>query len=72
VRGWFAAAGRAARGQTILQGSGPSGEAHLFNTDGAILESQEARKDLPCTATPVKPTLGFDLKFHSGYEVNVP
>ncbi|MGA3041977.1 MAG: acetyltransferase [Bryobacteraceae bacterium] len=62
----------AARGQTILQGSGPSGEAHLFNTDGAILESQEARKDLPCTATQVKPTLGFDMKFHSGYEVNVP
>jgi hypothetical protein len=62
----------AGRGQVILQGSGPGGEAHLFNTDAAILESQEARKDLPCTATPVKATLGFDLKFHSGYEVNVP
>jgi hypothetical protein len=62
----------AGRGQVILQGSGPGGEAHLFNTDSAILESQEPRKDLPCTATPVKPTLGFDLKFHSGYEVNVP
>ena len=62
----------AGRGQSILQGSGPGGEAHLFNTDAAVLESQEPRKDLPCTATPVKPTLGFDLKFHSGYEVNVP
>jgi len=60
------------RGQTILPGSGPSGEANLFNTDAAILESQETRKDLPCTSTPVKPTLGFDLKFHSGYEVSVP
>jgi hypothetical protein len=60
------------RGQSILPGSGPAGETHLFNTDAAVLESQEARKDLPCTATPVKPTLGFDLKFHSGYEVNVP
>ena len=60
-----------ARGQSILPGSGPSGEAHLFNTDAAVLESQEPRKDLPCTAS-VKPTLGFDLKFHSGYEVNVP
>src|SRR5450755_460200 len=64
--------GVAGRAQNILQGSGPGGEAHLFSTDGAILESQEARKDLPCTATPVKPTLGFDLKFHSGYEVSVP
>src|ERR1700683_1943115 len=62
----------AGRGQSILQGSGPGGEAHLFNTDAAVLESQDARKDLPCTSTPVKPTLGFDLKFHSGYEVNVP
>jgi len=62
----------AGRGQTILPGSGPAGQAHLFNTDAAVLESQEPRKDLPCTATPVKPTLGFDLKFHSGYEVNVP
>jgi hypothetical protein len=52
--------------------SGPGGEAHLFNTDSAILQSQEARKDLPCTSTPVKPVLGFDLKFHSGYEVSVP
>lgn len=62
----------AARGQSILPGSGPSGEAHLFNTDAAVLESQEPRKELPCTATSVKPVLGFDLKFHSGYEVNVP
>jgi|SRR5450755_328599 hypothetical protein len=64
--------GVAGRAQNILQGSGPGGEAHLFSTDGAILESQEARKDLPCTATPVKPALGFDLKFHAGYEVSVP
>jgi hypothetical protein len=58
--------------QTVLSGSGPDGEAHLFNTDAAVLESQDARKDLPCTSTQVKPALGFDLKFHSGYEVNVP
>ena len=62
----------AASGQTILPGSGPGGERALFNTDAAVLESQDPRKDLPCTATPVKPTLGFDLKFHSGYEVSVP
>jgi hypothetical protein len=30
------------------------------------------RKDLPCTVTPSKPVLGFDLRFHAGYEVGVP
>jgi hypothetical protein len=62
----------AVRGQSILPGSGPAGETHLFNTDAAVLESQDARKDLPCTSTSVKPTLGFDMKFHAGYEVSVP
>ena len=62
----------ALRGQTILVGSGPGAEVHIFNTDSAILETQEPRKDLPCTATQVKPALGFDLKFHTGYEVSIP
>ena len=44
----------------------------LFTSDAAILEAQEVRKDIPCTVTPVKPVLGFDLKFHAGYEVSVP
>ncbi|HTS26717.1 MAG TPA: hypothetical protein VMH81_12655 [Bryobacteraceae bacterium] len=53
--------------------SGPGGQVRLFSSDAAILESQEVRKDLPCTVNPVnKATLGFDLKFHSGYEVSVP
>jgi len=65
-------ASAALRGQTMLVGSGPGVEVHIFNTDSAILETQEIRKDLPCTATPVKPTLGFDLKFHAGYEVSIP
>ena len=37
-----------------------------------MLEDGEQRKDLPCTVTPSKPTLGFDLKFHAGYQVTVP
>jgi hypothetical protein len=40
--------------------------------DAAILESPEIRRDLPCTVTPINPELGFDLGFHSGYEVAVP
>jgi len=38
----------------------------------AILEVPEPRADLPCTVVPVKPQLGFDLRYHAGYEVTVP
>jgi hypothetical protein len=44
----------------------------LFTSDAAILEADEARKDLPCSVTPIKPALGFDLRFHSGYAVSIP
>jgi len=56
--------------QTILQSS--SGRPRIFNTDLAVLEAGETRNDLPCSVTPMKPVLGFDLRFHSGYEVSVP
>jgi hypothetical protein len=59
-------------GQQIMQGSGPGGLVRIFNTDMAVLESQEVRKDLPCTITPIKPSLGFDLRFHAGYEISIP
>ncbi len=58
--------------QTLLQGSGPGNLVRIFNTDSAVLEAQDVRKDLPCTVTPIKPTLGFDLRFHAGYEVTIP
>jgi len=48
------------------------GVVRLFASDAAILEAQETRKDIACTVTPNKPALGFDLKFHSGYDVAVP
>jgi hypothetical protein len=44
----------------------------LLNGDMAVLESGEARTDLACTVIPVKPALGFDLKFHSGYDLQIP
>jgi len=50
----------------------PSERLTLRPSDEAILESIEARKDLPCTVTPRKAELGFDLRFHSGYEVTLP
>src|SRR5215813_10450178 len=55
-----------------LMSTGPGGMVRLFTSDAAVLEAQETRKDLPCNVTPVKPVLGFDLKYHAGYEVNLP
>src|SRR5580704_12505133 len=59
--------------QDLMQPSEPGGAVRLFGSDTAILEAQDTRKDLPCTLTPVtKPYLGFDMKFHAGYDVQVP
>ena len=58
--------------QTLMHGIPPGGTVQLIGNDSAVLESDEAKKDLPCTVTPVKPILGFDLRFHSGYEIAVP
>lgn len=45
---------------------------NLLNDDMAVLEAGEQRKDIACTVTPQKATLGFDLKFHSGYSIDIP
>jgi len=58
--------------QILIHGHGPHQRANILNTDLAVLENPEQRKDLPCTVTPSKPSLGFDLKFHAGYQVSVP
>jgi len=44
----------------------------INNSDMAVLETQDVRKDIPCTVAPVKPNLGFDLRFHSGFNVTIP
>ncbi len=51
---------------------GNGGGVHLYNSDLAVLEAGEVRKDLSCSVSPVKPQIGFDLRFHAGYEVTVP
>ncbi len=51
----------------------PLGSSLLLNAgDQAVLEAREVRKDLNCTVYPVKPELGFDLRFHSGFDVSLP
>src|SRR4029077_15430000 len=70
--GVFALAAPGLKAQTVMLGSGPGGMVRIFNTDAAVLEAQDVRKDLPCIVTPIKPALGFDLRFHAGYEVSIP
>jgi hypothetical protein len=48
------------------------GVPKIHGTDLAVLEAGEKRDDLPCNVTPDKAFLGFDLRFHSGYDVSVP
>ncbi len=55
-----------------MAGSGPGGLVRIFNEDSAVLEAQEPRKDLVCTVSPIKSQLGFDMKFHAGYEISIP
>jgi hypothetical protein len=58
--------------QTLMHGTAIGGTVQLIGTDSAVLDTPESKKDLPCTVTPVKPILGFDLRFHSGYQITVP
>jgi hypothetical protein len=60
------------RAQSPLIAGDPGGVVRMFPSDRAILEVQDPRQDLPCSVSPVKPALGFDLRFHAGYEVSVP
>jgi hypothetical protein len=52
--------------------AGGGGPVRIHNTDLAVLEAGVSRDDLPCTVTGDKPFLGFDLRFHGGYDVSVP
>ena len=58
--------------QTMMHAAAPGGTVNLIGNDSAVLDSGETKKDIPCTVTPVKPNLGFDLRMHSGYEVAIP
>ena len=58
--------------QEFMPAARPGGDGTSVHVRCGRPRSQEVRKDLPCTVTTVKPVLGFDLKFHAGYEVTVP
>jgi hypothetical protein len=58
-------------GQNLLTGVNGAPPS-LVGSDLAVIEAKDPRKDLPCTAISSKPLLGFDLRFHSGFDVSVP
>ncbi len=58
--------------QLMMRALSPGGTVKLIGNDAAVLDTEEIKKDLPCTVTPVKPILGFDLRFHSGFEILLP
>ena len=51
---------------------GSGAPVNLYNSDLAVMEAGDPRTDLACTVTPVKAQIGFDLRFHTGYEVTIP
>lgn len=61
-----------ARAQMLLKPADGAREVTLLPADQETLESGQERKDLPCSVNDVKPELGFDMRFHAGYDVSVP
>lgn len=60
-----------ATAQSLLRSSS-GGPPTIVGSDLAVLEAGDTREDLPCSLTPAKPALGFDLRYHAGYEITVP
>jgi hypothetical protein len=61
-----------AAAQTLLHNADTTDEVNLLPGDAAVLDMEEIKTDLPCEVTPIKPLMGFDMKFHSGYEISIP
>jgi hypothetical protein len=61
-----------AYGQTLIPGLSAGGGMRPLQTDLEALESRQPRRDLQCDVTALKPELGFDFMFQTGYEVRVP
>jgi len=61
-----------ARSQIKIKPQFPGEPVTILPSDAEILASPVERKDLPCSVTPRKAELGFDLQFHTGFDVNVP
>ncbi len=60
------------RSQILLKPPEPGDPVNILPSDMAIFEAGTERKDLPCSVTERKVELGFDLRFHAGYDVSLP
>src|SRR5579884_456179 len=59
-------------GQVLIKPASASEPARILPSDLTILDAGEPRHDLECTVTPQKAQVGFDLRFHAGYDVSIP
>jgi hypothetical protein len=59
-------------GQALIPEFSPGGRVNLRQADLAVLERREARSDLKCTVSQIKPELDWDFNFHTGYQVELP
>ena len=57
--------------QALLSELSPGSSMRLSPSDSVVLDLGEPKNDLPCIVRPVKPELGFDFRFHSGYQVAI-
>lgn len=60
------------RSQVLIKAAEPGDPVTIMPSDLAIFESDDPRKEIPCSVVQHKAELGFDLRFHAGYEVTVP
>ena len=51
--------------------SAPGRPLHFHSSDTAILSGSSNRRDIDCRVEPLRPRLGFDLKYTAGYAVHV-
>jgi len=65
---WFCSTVRA---QVVMRSLEPGESGRLYPSDAAILDLREVRTSLPCAVKQLRPELGFDLAFHTGYEVRL-
>ena len=58
--------------QILIKPAEAGDPVNIQPSDLAIFESSASRQELPCSVSRRKAELGFDLRFHAGYEVTVP
>ncbi len=63
---------RSAPAQVLLKPTQAGEPVILMPSDETILDAGQQRKDLPCTVNQRKADLGFDLRFHAGFDVTIP